>query len=335
MAGLDDLPYEDLSRDPVWLPSEALEYPWSDQNPSPLLAIPGGLNQQALFRKDPFHVFKQTVGGHWVASGIIVLVDMGYFCIAGESAQADVLLQNAYRDFAWFVKHEWHGQYVANIKSFTKAILHWHKIKSYPYARLKGADTMLLTRWLAVLIQRGLYRAKSNQRQGVSLIDRPLEDWHVPLLKRILRGSLAGVDFFRILHSRGVWLDREKDAKPLAELCFDFVECYRDLATLCFERGLRRYMLEPSIHYYHHFAVDLSIRIRHGDKRILSPNQDNCEMDEDFVGAISRLTRNVHAATTTLRTLERYRIKAFFQFTHQDWGARERRPSKKRLRIRP
>ncbi|CAK9094419.1 Uncharacterized protein SCF082_LOCUS44382, partial [Durusdinium trenchii] len=67
--------------------------------------------------------------------------------------------------------------------------------KAAHYNRLKGADTMLLTRWLAVLIQRGLYRAES------------------------------------------VWLDREKDAKPLAELCFDFVECYRDLATLCFERG--------------------------------------------------------------------------------------------------
>jgi len=92
MAGLDDLPYEDFNRRPRWKASEGLEDPWTDENPSPLLKIPGqASSKQAIFRKDPFHIFKQTVGGHWVASGIVLFLDLGYWSVAGGSNQADIL----------------------------------------------------------------------------------------------------------------------------------------------------------------------------------------------------------------------------------------------------
>lgn len=334
-AGLDDLPYEDFNRRPRWKASEGLEDPWTDENPSPLLKIPGqASSKQAIFRKDPFHIFKQTVGGHWVASGIVLFLDLGYWSVAGGSNQADILLQNAYQDFNYFVKKEWHGGYVANIKNFTKALLHWPKIKSYPYGRFKGSDCMLMIRWLATLIQRGRFLPEQNERQNVSLITNPLEPWHVPFLQKVLQGCIAAVEFFRILHNRGVWHHATRDSQPLTKHCFEFVECYRDIAQLCFSRGLRRYMLEPSLHYFHHYAVDITERIQQGDEWILSPNQDNCECDEDFVGRLSRLSRCVHASTVTLRTIERYKVKAYFVFTNQDWGAASRAPSKKRLRTR-
>ena len=335
LAGLDDLPFEDLGRFPKWKVSEGLENPWSDDNLSPLLKIPGqAFNQQAIFRKDPFHIFKQTVGGHWVASAIVLFADLGYWSRDGESNQADVLLQTAYKDFHYFVKNEWHGQYVANIKMFTKALLHWPKIKSFPYGRFKGSDCMLMIRWLGTLVQRGCFLSDSNRRPNVSLIDCPLEPWHVPFMTKIKSGCIAAVEFFRILHNQGTWLHATRHALPLTKFNFEFVDSYQGVAQLCHARGLRRFMLEPSIHYFHHYGVDITQQISRGDQWILSPNQDNCEADEDFVGRLSRLSRCVHASTVTLRTLERYKIKAFFTFTNQDWGASGGRP-KKRLRARP
>ena len=49
---------------------------------------------------------------------------------------------------------------------------------------------------------------------------------------------------------------------------------------------LMRFHLTPSLHYFHHFAIDTWERLSQGDSNILSPNVDNCEMDEDFVGKI-------------------------------------------------
>ena len=205
LAGLDDLPFEDVSWNPRWLPSEGLENPWDDDDDvSPLLQIPGHTaRQHEIFRKDPFHIFKQTVGGHWVASAIVLLSDLGYWSSPGQSNQADVLLEVAYQDFHHFMKNEWQGHHVANIKNFTRALLHWPKIRTFPYGRFKGSDCMLMIRWLAKLIQKGVLMKETHQRQGVSLLDRPLEAWHKPFLQNILLGSTASVEFFpHFAHSR-------------------------------------------------------------------------------------------------------------------------------------
>ena len=123
LAGLDDVPYEDFSWSPLWKPTVGLTHPWPVDDPSPLLQIPGlGVNQQDLFRKDPFHIFKQTVGGHWVASTIVLLLDLGYWSRPGQSNQADTLLEFAYEDFNHFVKKEWTGHNVANIKPLHQSI---------------------------------------------------------------------------------------------------------------------------------------------------------------------------------------------------------------------
>ena len=320
LAGLDDVPYEDFSWSPLWKPTVGLTHPWPVDDPSPLLQIPGlGVNQQDLFRKDPFHIFKQTVGGHWVASTIVLLLDLGYWSRPGQSNQADTLLEFAYEDFNHFVKKEWTGHNVANIKHFTKALLHWPKVKSFPYGRFKGGDCMLMIRWLARLMQKGRFLQDDSKREGASLIDNPIENWHTPFLKNILQGCNSSLMFFHILHTQGVWLTRVS-AHSLSLECWKFLKSYSSLAQLCHLRQLRRYMLEPSLHYFHHFAVDTNERLSLQDKYVLSPNQDNCEADEDFVGRIARLSRAVHATTVTQRTLQRYRIKVWFVLNGQDWG---------------
>ena len=329
LAGEDSLPFEDFKWNPCWFPSEGLRDPWDNNNRSPLLEIPGhDGRQQELFRKDPFHIFKQTVGGHWVASCIVLLADFGYWSSIGQSNQADVILEAAYQDFNFFMKKERQGHQVANIKNFTKALLHWPRIKVFPCGRFKGSDCMLMIRWFVRLMQRGRFVNDTNARQGTSLAEQPLDAWHKPFLQQILLGSTAAINFFHILHTEGVWLSR-KQTQVLAGHCFQFTTSYSLLARMCHARGLRRFMLEPSLHYFHHYAVDLTACLEKQHEKIMSPNQDNCECDEDFVGRISRLSRAVHASTTTQRTLERYKIKVFFVLTGQDWGAGGSRQRKK------
>lgn len=334
LAGVDDTPYEDFSWHPVWDATQGLELPWNQNDPSPLLDIPGrgDLNQHQIFRKDPFHIFKQTVGGHWVASSIVLLLDLGYWSFPGESNQADNLLENAYRDFHYFMKNEWQGHQVANIKMFTRAVLHWPRIKVFPFGRFKGSDTMLMIRWLAQVVSKGRFVPTINKREGINLGDKPHVDWHKPFLRQVLKGCISSVEFFRILHNQGVWLSRQF-GHELATHCFEFVSSYSLLARMCHAHSLRRFMLEPSLHYFHHYAIDLTHRLQKNDKYLLSPNQDNCESDEDFVGRLARLSRSAHALTTNIRTLQRYRIKLWFVLKGEDWGASRIRRKKKLTRV--
>ena len=141
------LPFEDVRRNPCWEASVHTTRPWD--RVSPIVQIPGTPSApEKLLKKDPFHIYKQSVGGSFVASALVLLLDLGYFVTAGPINNFDALLDRAYNDFAYFVKHELPGSMVPFIKHFTRTNLHFPRAASYPYARLKGYDTMLLTRWL-------------------------------------------------------------------------------------------------------------------------------------------------------------------------------------------
>lgn len=283
---MDSIPYEDCSRNPQWKATEGLENPWDENDPSPLLKIPSRqFSPHQFFRKDPFHIYKQTIGGHFVASALILLCDLGYFIRAGKPTDASTLLQIAYDDFDYFMKCEWTGGHVANLKSFTKAVFHWNKLQSFPYVRPKGADVMLLQRWLCQLIHKGLFDERVNKRQERDLIANPLDPSHSPLLRLVLKAAIAGLNFFHVLHRKGIWHSRN-DASAVANSSFDFCDAYAQLAKQCHTMKLMRFHLTPSLHYFHHFAIDTWERLSQGDSNILSPNVDNCEMDEDFVGKI-------------------------------------------------
>ena len=336
LAGLDDCPYEDVSTAPGWQVTKGLEKPWKQQDPSPFLAIPHRHGvPELLFRKDCFHIYKQTIGGHWVASSVVLLADLGYWSRPGESQQADKLLEFAHEDFAYFIKHEFAGNQVPHIKAFTKNVFHWLRIQTFPFGRFKGADCMMMVRWLYRCVLKGCWDPGTGQRPQVSLTTHPLDASDSRLLELILEGCRASLLFWRVLHNEGTWHCRNA-AALVVDGAQKFCECYSKLASLCHARQLRRYHLEPSLHYMHHFAIDYQERLQLGDKHLLSPNNDNCETDEDFVGRLSRLSRSVHALSIPQRTIQRYLIKAYFVFTGQDWNSSgiKRRGRKRKLRLR-
>ena len=322
LAGKPECPWEDVSTTPRWESTISLVNPWNANAPSPLLGIPSQtFRPERRFRKDPFHIFKQTLGGHFVASSVVLFLDLGYFERPGLPNNVDAQLEYAHEDFHHFVKKEWSGKTVADLKSFTKGIFHWQKVKTFPFARLKGSDTMLCIRWLFQLLQHGCVPLGGSERPRKSLMTQPLAPWHVPFLERMQRACRCSLEFFHLLHSNGVWLSPEV-ARQMAQCAQTFCGDYSALAKLCHSRGLRRYHLEPTLHYFHHYGIDMIRHLRqHGEVPQLSPGVDNCEADEDFVGRQARLSRQCHATTTTTRTIERYLIKTYFVHSNQDWGS--------------
>lgn len=103
LAGLDLYPFEDFSDWPAWLPTVGVQVPWNQ--PSPLMQVPHrSFQSESFFVRDPFHLFKQTMGGHFVASCVILLSDLNcYFRLndpRGLGNSVESYLERVSWDFA-------------------------------------------------------------------------------------------------------------------------------------------------------------------------------------------------------------------------------------------
>ena len=309
-AGEAGVPFEDCRAHPVYERTIFRVRPWI--NPSPLAMVPGNPEApERLFHRDPFHVYKQCVGGAYVASSIVLISELGYFDIQGDN-NFDALMARMFADFTHYVKHESGLGLVSHIKHFTRTNLHYPRAQSFPYARLKGGDIMLLTRWLRHLILHGPRSNVGNGGRTGNMMATALEQWHGPLLRNIATAAAGAIRFFHILHRHGLWLNREL-GQDLGASALQFCSSYSALASGCFHQRLHRFSLVPSLHYYHHFYMDVKIKLQNRAATFLSsPSLANCEGDEDFIGKISRLSRHVHAAVTNSRTIDRYLVKLHF-----------------------
>ena len=305
-AGISDLPFEEVSLFPKWEKTIGLCDPWTVDDPSPLLQIPGyGINAHQFWKRDPFHAFKQSIGGHFTASLIVIFaVDFGLWKVPGLSGAADELLDRAFQDFRYWICFEWHGRTTNHVIGFTRALLHFSDMKQFPYCRFKGSDMMLIVRWLRFVIQNGVYLPGSVLRTEKKILDDTSDEWQKKLFEAALKGCEGSLLFFHTLHNEGIW-HFQPTAKNMAMECFKFCLAYQSLATLCHEKHMARFHLEPSLHTMMHFYVELA---RAGPVS-LSPAISTTEMDEDFVGKICRTCRNTHALSTTRRCIDRYLLR--------------------------
>ena len=140
LAGYDNIPFEDIHDGAAWEGTIGLVDPWPATSPSPLLKIPSYSSNPTLFwKRDPFHAFKQTIGGHFAASLIIVCtVDCGLWKADGLSSSVDEMLGRAFYDFRFWVWHEWRGSVVNHIKSFTRQILHFKDQWKFSISTFQG-----------------------------------------------------------------------------------------------------------------------------------------------------------------------------------------------------
>lgn len=315
MAGMDSFGFEDCSPTAAWIQTVGLEVPWRSDRVSPLSLIPGqSLTPEKFYKRDPFHIVKQSLGGHFVSSCIVVLgCDLGLFTNLGQSTAVQNVLDRAYLDFEYYIKHEWSGRTINHIKAFTKEILHYAKVDSFPAARFKGSDTMLLMRWLKHLIMNGPVDAYGVSRPGVSLVGQG-NAFESQVYHQIWKGSRGAVQFFKLLHTEGMWL-RPMVAQDVSDSCQAFCESYTVLAKLTFQRGWTRFRLEPCLHHFAHYAFEIRQQVLLGHPWIYNPAVFLCEADEDFIGKIARGSRTVHMQSMTQRTIDRYLLKLWLEYS--------------------
>lgn len=314
-AGMKDFPFEDIGQSPAWIGTVGLVPAWVEGEESPLMRIPCQPSlPHMFFKRDPFHCFKQTLGGHFGASTIVLLaVDFSLWKVEGEPADVPSMFDKAFLDFRFWVKHEWRGKVVNHMQGFTRQTLHFADYSKFPYARWKGSDQMLIVRWLRSVILNGVVFEHSMCRDGLSLLHSSTA-WQVPYFEAILQVCNAAIAFFHLLHREGIWLSKQT-AMDMASHCKKVCSAFSALARLCHQRGIARYHLEPCLHAFRHFAHDLEDCVDRGCEYTQSPGTHTCEMDEDFIGKICTGSKHVHALAMNKRTIDRYLLRCHAEFS--------------------
>ena len=122
--------------------------------------------------------------------------------------------------------------------------------------------------------------------------------------------------FFSTLYSEGFWVRRDT-ALGLAGCCEKFLECYGRCTCVCYQRGIHRFHGTPKCHMLCHFPL----RLRAEAQRsfwVVNCLAESVQLQEDFIGRPSRLSRRVSPKSLHLRCLQRYMMAAHHALLESD-----------------
>ena len=118
----------------------------------------------------------------------------------------------------------------------------------------------------------------------------------------------------RNLYKSGVWLRSER-ARDIGLQGMGFLRIYSRLALRAYRDGVCRFGLVPKLHFLNHLLVDV-LRQCSANRWTLSPLVYSVQLQEDFIGRPSRLSRRVSAKGNNhaLRTIQRMMLAMFAEF---------------------
>ena len=301
LAGVRQLPFEDASHQPTWAPTMFVQRPF-DVIPVVCL-IPfesNSVNDEAsvpverVFRRDIFHNTKVGILRDFVGSSIMILCRLKYFHEVGQSNGREILLERAYNHFHWFCKTT--GR-TAALRSFSAAFLNAPTWDSFAWASSKGSDTSHLLAWVQVL--------------SAGLLNDPKSPQHVNLLRYINKTASSARAFLRIIYSHGLWLNR-CCAAAVYENVHNFLQGYNACAFLSLNQfQFTAFGLKSKYHMVAHSKYDIFKALQdQNTEYVLNLLIWGCDMNEDMIGKVCRLSRKVSSRLTSQRTLELILIKS-------------------------
>ena len=295
-AGSAQTPWEDGSHEPVWGHTLYLNRPWKESNVPPIVDIPFRDDApEAMLRRDLFHNTRVGILRDLVGSGVMLILLFGYFHgRRGEvSNNREALLERAHSHFQLYCQSTHHYPALHSFTSmFFNAVRSWH----YSWVNSKGSDTCLLIGWLKVL--------------AVSCLNDIRDELHRPALETIVKATTCVQGWENILYNHGLWL-----TKPCAAVLYrhfhDFVQAYNKLAHLClYTHRVPGFAMKAKLHMLMHTKWELYSQLKKPHVVwVLNPSAWNCDMCEDVVGRVSRLSRRVSPQIPVRRTLDLYLIK--------------------------
>ena len=290
-AGSINHPFEDVREQAsCWKGTLFHSPPWN--NPPPFRYIlfedwSSGLAAR-WFRLDPFHLFRLGVARNFIASAVMLMASDGIFDLAaGDSKSVDARLGRAWAQFSLWC--DTHSVRVTGIRAFTREKFHAATKTSFPWVGCKGADSIILLKWLKWCSAINLASCPDSQVLG-----------HI---HQGCEQSLA----FQGIHRHGIWLTNCCRAK-LQKNCQQFLASYAWLAHVCLQRRLQLFAQVPKIHGMAHVQHRLSVCSL--DEFCWNPANDDCSMSEDFVGRIARQSRRVGHKHVVSNTIHAYKVKS-------------------------
>lgn len=298
LAGGPNLPYEDIQEVPKWAATRFQQRPWSEASDPVLSQIPFDRQRpEMLYRRDPFHTCKMGFYRHLSASVLAVCILWGYFhdMESNSGNGIPVLIQRSHGHFRLWAST---FKKTPSLRSFSKALMSWPNLKTSPYFNVKGSDAMLLVQWL-------------DDYVGQLLLE-PKEPFHAPVLTVMRKTLEAANKAFSLMNSHRLFLER-LCAIQLYECMTVTLNGYAWLAQWCLDQKIVAFAMVYKIHAWKHEALDLYDSLkRHDQQKFFNPLLHSCELNEDVVGRVSRVSRRVDSKLMEQRCLQLFYAKCYF-----------------------
>ena len=314
MAGSTHAPFEDLSSNPAWASTIFTVRPWITEPSTGILKVPyDRLQPEKVLKRDLFHCTKIGVYQDFIAGAVLLILELGYFQDSTASNSREKQLERAHGHFRLFCAGA--GKSPA-LMSFTTNLFNVPTRKHYGWCKCKGSDAMILMQWIRVLT--------------TSCMNRILDESHRKTLKGLHEAASSGVAWVNAMYRHGLWW-----ARPCAEAINahgkKFLRSYNFLAWVALhEWQFPAFAMKPKIHLLAHEVYEVSQFLAKGVVPVPSCLMFSCEMNEDVVGRISRLSRRAHQARVSERVLNFYLTKVYALYKNYRQPDTSSRPQKRR-----
>eukprot|EP00438_Fugacium_kawagutii_P023296 Skav226233 [mRNA] locus=scaffold1218:404091:405755:+ [translate_table: standard] len=279
LGGTNGCPYEDVSDNAAWQRTVGVRVPWI--RPCALLQLlPHDQSDPSTYLKtDLWHCLHLGVGKSFVASTLQLALEV--LPCTNQDARYDWLTQSYHR---WCRFHR-KPTHTSKISGY---IISYGEAKGAAGQWSKGALTTNLFQWLPSLLSRlpcdrngflprcKVVAEKMNEAMGM-LYNSPL--------------------FLNAEESEFVWTRGRH-----------FVTEYAKLASECYH--LNRpylYPLYPKLHSLDHVFRAIQSECGYLQKS-MNPLTASCQLDEDVIGRVSRVSRRVNVRSMVERTLQRHLV---------------------------
>ena len=283
-AGKDGWPYEQIgTRNPDWWASLLSDPPF-DEEQSPFSVVPHVQGElPMLWKFDLFHCVHLGIAKNFLGS---VLALMSELEPAGAIDARFELLSAKY--LSWCAANH----RTAHCQRITKEHLNWTSTSFYPTGSWHKGDlsTSLLLFCEAKFLADG---------------------WNDEMLRLAGEAAVALNSCLKILYQGEAWLASD-DAERAAELGFKFLRRYGQLATVARRQNRNLWAVQPKAHACHHIFIEMLHGARRGPTQ--NPICQSVQMDEDFIGKGSRLSRHTSPKTVAERTVDRYLMSCYSKY---------------------
>ena len=290
LAGTPNIPYENFVLNPEWSYTLFETLPWLQQPPFlrglGLAADLARAPQELHF--DVWHNFHGGLAKHMVASTIAEIL---------PNMEEGNLQQKLDRIFQAYLS--WKKQ--------SKLTLHCGRLD----AELLGMESGIQ------VCPEGKWSKFSDSRVLLAFLEFFLIQRRDYVPTQITEEALSGVvsanRCFHLLYEAGFWMPASA-ASEAGEHGMRFLHAYARLAWFTMSEGRSRFPMVPKSHYLHHSFRALVLAAR-SCKFVVNALATSVQLDEDFIGKVSRLSRRVGSYYLMRRTLQRYVVCAHLEIS--------------------